>query len=78
MIYMLTVNILVAVVVLSVAGLATLAMFAWTEAKEYALARRAMQRIVAPGRRESFANSQTNSRTQTPNPSSVPSFRSSL
>jgi hypothetical protein len=66
MIYTLSVNILVAAVVFGLAGLLTLAFIAWTEAKNYALALRAMQRIVASSPREDFANSHTNSRN--PNP----------
>jgi len=62
MIYLLRVNIMIAAAVFGLAGLVTLALIAWTEAKEYALARRAMQRITAARPRDRFANSQTNSR----------------
>jgi len=63
MIYALSVNMMVATVVFGLAGLITLAFVVWTEAREYAVALRAMQRI-APKLRDRFANSQTNSRNQ--------------
>jgi len=62
MIYMFKVNILVAAAVFGLAGIFILALFAWTEAKKYAQALRAMRRIGAAGRRESVAISRVNSR----------------
>jgi hypothetical protein len=65
MIYMLKVNVLVAAVVFGFAGLLILAMFVWTEAKQYMHALRAMRR-VARARREDFAISRMNSRNADP------------
>ncbi|HYR87927.1 MAG TPA: hypothetical protein VE422_27855 [Terriglobia bacterium] len=62
MIYMLKINMLVATVVFGLAGLVILVLFAWTEAKGYARALRAMQRIAPAGRRERFAISRVDSR----------------
>jgi hypothetical protein len=59
---MLKINILVMTVVFGFAGIFILALFAWSEAKKYARALRAMQRIAAPVRREGFAISRMNSR----------------
>ena len=66
MIYTLKVNMLIAAVVFGFAGLFILTLFAWTEAKEYARALRAMQRIAVPTRRERFAISRMNSRNSDP------------
>ena len=66
MIYMLKVNMLVAALVFGLAGVLILALFAWTEAKKYAHALRAMQRIAAAARRERFAISRMNSRDRNP------------
>ena len=68
MIYMFKVNMLVAAIVFGLAGVFILAMFAWTEAKKYALALRVMEPITAAARREPFAISRMNSRN--PNPDS--------
>ena len=62
MIYMLKVHMLVAAVVFGLAGLFIGALFVWTEARRYALALRAMQRIPAAARRERFTISRVNSR----------------
>jgi hypothetical protein len=58
---MLEVNVLVAAILFGLAGLVILALFAWTEAKEYAHALRAMRRSV-PAPRERFVISRVNSR----------------
>jgi hypothetical protein len=60
-IYMLEVNMLVAAILFGFAGLIILALFAWTEAKAYAQALRAM-RQMAPAPRERFVISRLNSR----------------
>ena len=52
MMYMLKINMLVAAIVFGAAGLVILALFVWTEAKEYANALAAMQRIPADRSRE--------------------------
>ena len=62
MIYMFKVNILVTTVVFGFAGVFILALLAWSEAKKYARALRAMQRIAAPARRERLAISRMSSR----------------
>jgi hypothetical protein len=62
MIYMLKVNMLVAAVVFGFAGISILALYAWTEAKEYARALRVMHRINIAARREQFAISRVSSR----------------
>jgi hypothetical protein len=62
MIYMFKVNMLVVTVVFGFAGGFILALFAWSEAKEYARALRAMQRIAAPAAREPLAISRMSSR----------------
>jgi hypothetical protein len=60
---MLKVNMLVAAILFGLAGLFILALFAWTEAKEYAHALRAMRRI-APASRKRFAISRVDSRNR--------------
>jgi hypothetical protein len=60
-IYMLEVNILVATILFGLAGLVILALYAWTEAKEYANALRAMRHIASTSR-EHFVISRVNSR----------------
>jgi len=62
MIYMFKVNMLVITVVFGFAGAFILALLAWSEAKKYARALRAMQRIAAPAARERLAISRMNSR----------------
>ena len=62
MIYMLKINILVMAVVFGFAGIFILALFAWSEAKKYARAFRAIERIAAPVRREPLAISRITSR----------------
>jgi hypothetical protein len=59
---MLKINVLVMTVVFGFAGLFILMMFAWTEAKKYARAMRAVQRIAAPAHREPVAISRMTSR----------------
>jgi hypothetical protein len=65
-IYMLKVDLLIAAIVFGFAGLIILAMYAWTEARAYARALRAMRRIVTP--RERFAISRMNSRNHSADP----------
>ena len=62
MIYMFKVNILVMTVVFGLAGVFIVGLFAWSEAKKYARAFRAMARIAAPARRERLAISRMISR----------------
>ena len=62
MIYMLKVNMLVAGAMFGLAGLFIGLMFVWTEARKYAHALRAMQRIALPVTRELFVISRVNSR----------------
>ena len=62
MIYMLKINILVMTVVFGFAGVFILGLFAWSEAKKYAHALRAMQRIAAPATRDRLAISRLTSR----------------
>jgi hypothetical protein len=61
-IYMLEVNVLVALIGFSLAGLVILARFAWMEAKKYAHALVAMRRLTVATHRESFVISRVNSR----------------
>jgi hypothetical protein len=60
-IYLLSVSVLVTAVMFLLPGLCILALFAWTEAEEYAQALRVMRRI-APTSREPFVISRLNSR----------------
>ena len=62
MVYMFKINLLVITVVFGMAGVFILGLFAWSEAKKYARALRAMQRIAAPGNRERLAISRMISR----------------
>ena len=62
MIYVFKVNMLVMVGVFGLAGVFILALFAWTEAKRYARALQAMQRITAAARRERIVISRISSR----------------
>jgi hypothetical protein len=62
MIYMFKVNMLVVTVVFGFAGAFILVLFAWSEAKKYARALRAIQRIAAPAARERLAISRMSSR----------------
>jgi hypothetical protein len=62
MIYMLRIYTLVAVPIFALAGTLILALAAWNEARQYALARRAMHRITSQVSRESFAISRKRSR----------------
>ena len=62
MIYMFKVNILVMTVVFGLAGGFIMALFAWSEAKKYARAFLAMERLAAPARRERLAISRMISR----------------
>jgi hypothetical protein len=66
MIYMFKVNMLVGTVVFGFAGVFILGLFAWSEAKKYARALRAMQRIAAPASRERLAISRISSRNSDP------------
>jgi hypothetical protein len=59
---MFKVNILVMTVVFGLAGFFIMGMFAWSEAKKYTRAFRAMERIAAPVRREGLAISRMTSR----------------
>jgi hypothetical protein len=68
MMYMLTVDILVASIVFGLAGVCILALFVWTEAKEYADALRVMHRIAWSRRREVFAISRIRSRNHNTDP----------
>jgi hypothetical protein len=64
MIYMFKVFIVVALPVFGLAGAVLLTLMAWTEAKQYARARVAMQRIAAVASRERLAISRTDSRNR--------------
>ena len=65
MIYMLKVNMLVATIVFGFAGMIILAMFVWSEARQYLHALLAMRRIALTDR-EDFAISRMNSRNTNP------------
>ena len=62
MIYMLEINVLIALIGFSLAGLVILALYLWTQVKHYAHALGSMQRLATAARRESFAISRMNSR----------------
>ena len=66
MIYMLKVDMLVATIAFGFVSLLILVLFASTEAKEYANALRAMQRIAEPASRGPSAISRVNSRNLDP------------
>jgi hypothetical protein len=64
MVYMFKVFIVVALPVFGLAGAALLALMAWSEAKQYARGRLAIQRIAAVASRERLAISRTDSRNR--------------
>ena len=64
MVYMFKVLIIVAAPVFAIAGATLLALIVWDEMKQYARARRAMQRIAALAARERLAISRTDSRNR--------------
>ena len=63
MFYLLQVYALVTFVVFGLAGLVLLSMVAWNQAKEYAMAQKAMQRIVNAASPQRRVNSRTVSRS---------------